>query len=111
MRSWTIGRKTVALMTSNHLPGDMAAMGQPRFSESNYEGIGFGLGVSVTIDPARAQILGSAGEYAWGGAASTAFWSDPSEEQTVIFMTQLMPSATFNFRGQLKNLVYGSIID
>ena len=72
-----LGRKTVELMTMNHLSGDMADMGMPRFSESTYYGIGFGLGFSVTLDPAKAQILGSPGEYAWGGAASTAFWIDP----------------------------------
>ena len=49
--------------------GDMADMGQPRFSESTYLGIGFGLGFSVMLDPAKAQILGTPGEYAWGGAA------------------------------------------
>ena len=69
-----LGRKTVELMTRNHLDGDMADMGQPRFSESTYTGIGFGLGFSVMLDPARAQILGTPGEYAWGGAAS---WSIP----------------------------------
>jgi CubicO group peptidase (beta-lactamase class C family) len=106
-----LGRKTVELMTSNHLPGDMAAMGQPRFLESNSEGIGFGLGVSVTLDPARAQILGSAGEYAWGGAASTAFWSDPSEQLIVIFMTQLMPSSTWPVRRELRVLSYQAIVD
>jgi CubicO group peptidase (beta-lactamase class C family) len=106
-----LGRKTVELMTSNHLPSDMAAMGQPRFSESNYEGIGFGLGVSVTIDPARAQILGSAGEYAWGGAASTAFWCDPKEELIVIFLTQLMPSSAYPIRRELRVLSYQAIID
>ncbi len=82
-----LGRKTVALMTANHLAGDLAAMGQPRFSESSYAGIGFGLGFSVTLDPARAQILGTPGEYAWGGAASTAFWIDPAEELIAILMT------------------------
>ena len=81
------------------------------FSETTYEGVGFGLGFSVTLDPARAQVVGSAGEYAWGGAASTAFWIDPSEELVVIFMTQFMPSNTFNFRAQLKSLIYPAIID
>ena len=61
----------------NHLKGDMADMGMPRFSESTYHGTGFGLGFSVTLDPAKAHILGTPGEYAWGGAASTAFWCDP----------------------------------
>ena len=106
-----LGRKTVELMTSNHLRGDMAAMGQPRFSESNYEGIGFGLGFSVTLDPARAQILGSPGEYAWGGAASTAFWIDPVEDMAVILLTQLLPSSTYPIRRELRVLTYQAITD
>ncbi|WP_159348630.1 serine hydrolase domain-containing protein [Roseomonas harenae] len=106
-----LGRKTVELMTTNHLRGDMAAMGQPRFSESSYEGVGFGLGFSVMLDPARAQIVGTLGEYAWGGAASTAFWIDPAEELAVILMTQLTPSSTYPIRRELRSLTYGAIID
>jgi CubicO group peptidase (beta-lactamase class C family) len=106
-----LGRKTVELMTMNHLPGDMAAMGQPRFSESPYTGIGFGLGFSVMLDPSRAQILGTAGEYAWGGAASTAFWIDPAEELAVVLLTQLMPSSTYPIRRELRVLTYQAIID
>jgi len=106
-----LGRKTVELMTSNHLRGDMAAMGQPRFSESSYEGVGFGLGFSVMLDPARAQVLGTAGEYAWGGAASTAFWIDPAEEMSVVLLTQLTPSSTYPIRRELRVLTYQAIID
>jgi CubicO group peptidase (beta-lactamase class C family) len=106
-----LGRKTVELMMSNHLRGDMAAMGQPRFSESTYEGVGFGLGFSVMLDPARAQILGTPGECAWGGAASTAFWVDPAEELAVILLTQLMPSSTYPLRRELRVLTYQAIID
>ncbi len=106
-----LGRKTVELMTSNHLRGDMADMGQARFSESSYYGIGFGLGFSVMLDPAKAQILGSAGEYAWGGAASTAFWIDPAEEMAVILLTQLMPSSTYPIRRELRVLSYQAITD
>ena len=106
-----LGRKTVELMSSNHLRGDMAEMGQPRFSESSYYGIGFGLGFSVTLDPAKAQILGSAGEYAWGGAASTAFWIDPVEDMAVIMLTQLMPSSTYPIRRELRVLTYGAVVD
>ena len=105
-----LGRKTVALMTSNHLRGDMAAMGQPRFSESSYAGIGFGLGFSDTLDSAQAQIPGSAGEYAWGGAASTAFWIDPVEDMAVIMLTQLMPSSTYPIRRELRVLTYQAVI-
>jgi len=106
-----LGRKTVEYMTVNHLPGDMAAMGQPRFSESSYEGIGFGLGFSVMLDPARAQIVGSPGEFAWGGAASTAFWVDPQEDMIVILLTQLMPSSTWPIRKELRVLSYQAIVD
>jgi len=108
-----LGRKTVELMTANHMPenGDLASMGVPVFSETTYSGIGFGLGVSVMLDPAKAQILGSPGEYAWGGAASTAFWVDPVEEQIVIFLTQLMPSSTYPIRRELRVLTYGAIVD
>jgi CubicO group peptidase (beta-lactamase class C family) len=106
-----LGRKTVEFMTTNHLPGDMAAMGQPRFSESSYFGIGFGLGFSVMLDPAKAQILGTPGEYAWGGAASTAFWIDPAEDMIVMLMTQLFPSSTYPIRRELRVLSYQAVID
>lgn len=108
-----LGRKTIELMTANHLPGggDLIEHSVGMFGEVAFEGTGFGLGFSVNAGPPKSAQLGSAGEYAWGGAASTLFWIDPSEELIVVFMTQLMPSRTFDFRGQLKNLVYSSILD
>lgn len=108
-----LGRKTVEYMTTNHLPGnrDLAAMGQPTFSETSYDGIGFGLGFSVVLDPAAANVLDSPGEYAWGGAASTYFFIDPVEELIVVFMTQLLPSSSYPVRRQLKALVYQAIVD
>lgn len=108
-----LGRKTVEYMTRNHMPGncDLAAMGQPVFSETPYEGIGFGLGFSVVVDPAAANVLDSPGEFAWGGAASTYFWIDPTEELIVIFMTQLLPSSSYPIRRQLKTLVYQALVD
>ena len=106
-----LGRKTVELMTMNHLKGDMADMGMPRFSESTYYGVGFGLGFSVMIDPAKAHILGSPGEFAWGGAASTAFWCDPAEDMAVVLLTQLMPSSTYPIRRELRVLTYQAIVD
>lgn len=106
-----LGRKTVELMTSNHLGGDMAAMGMPRFSESKYDGVGFGLGFSVMLDPARAEILGTPGEYAWGGAASTAFWIDPVENMAVVLLAQLTPSSTYPIRRELRVLTYAAIVD
>jgi CubicO group peptidase (beta-lactamase class C family) len=109
-----LGRKTIELMTLNHLPGgrDLGALALGGgFSETRYEGVGFGLGFSVNLDLARSQLIGSVGEYAWGGAASTVFWIDPSEDLIVIFLTQFLPSTTFNFRGQLKTLIYPALID
>jgi len=106
-----LGRKTVELMTSNHLGGDMASMGMPRFSESKYDGIGFGLGFSVMLDPAKAEIVGTPGEYAWGGAASTAFWIDPKEEMAVVLLTQMTPSSTYPVRRELRVLTYASVVD
>ena len=106
-----IGPKTLELMASNHLPNgdDLTQWARGTFSETNNEGYGFGLGFSVNLGPGRTSSAGSAGEIAWGGAASTIFWVDPAEDLAVILMTQFMPSGTFNFRGQMKALVYPAI--
>ena len=108
-----LGPRTIDLMTANHLPDgqDLTAMARASFSETTNDGVGFGLGFATVLDPVRSGGIGSPGEYYWGGAASTIFWNDPGEDLTVIFMTQLQPSGTFNFRGQLKSLVYSAIID
>ena len=109
-----LGPRTVQYMTKNHLPGgvDLASIAtESSFSETRYEGMGFGLGFHVVLDPVRSQVPGSVGEYGWGGMASTAFWIDPAEELTVVFMTQLVPSSALNVRAELKSIVYGSIID
>ncbi|MDM8542972.1 serine hydrolase domain-containing protein [Desulfococcaceae bacterium HSG9] len=105
-----LGRKTIEYMTCNHLPGDLAAMGQPTFNETTLDGIGFGLGFSVMINPAKARVIGTPGEYAWGGMASTAFWIDPVEDMTVIFLTQLKPSSTYPIRRELRVLTYQALI-
>ncbi|HVA80433.1 MAG TPA: hypothetical protein VNF29_05870, partial [Candidatus Binataceae bacterium] len=70
----------------------------------------FGLGFAMTLGQVATGALG-AGDYYWGGAASTIFWVDPGEDLVVIFMTQLMPSGAFNFRGQLRNIIYSAIVD
>ena len=108
-----LSRKTIELMTKNHLPGDvdLTEMAQGTFAETPYEGVGFGLGFSVNLGPARTGAAGSPGEFAWGGAASTAFWIDPVEDLVVIFLTQLMPSRVYDFRAQLRAITYGSITD
>jgi len=109
-----LGRKTVELMSANHLPGggelrDFAHPGG--YGEVGFDGSGFGLTVAVGLGPTRTQSVGSVGEYMWGGLASTIFWIDPAEAMIVIFMTQLIPSGTFNFRGQLHALVHAAIHD
>ena len=106
-----LGRKTVNLMMQNHLPGDMASMGQATFSEMPMAGIGFGLGGAILLDPARSRIFGSAGEFAWGGMASTTFWIDREEEISVVFMTQLIPSSSYPIRQELRILVYQALVD
>lgn len=103
--------KTVEVMTSNALPGDLASMGRKVFAEVPFDGIGFGLGVAVMLDPARAMTLGTAGDYGWGGKASTVFWIDPRLELTVIFNTQLSPSSSYPNRKELRALVYSSLLD
>jgi CubicO group peptidase (beta-lactamase class C family) len=109
-----LGRKTVELMSMNHLAGngqlrDVAVPGA--YGETGFDGVGFGLTMAVSLGPVESQTIGSPGDYYWGGAASTIFWIDPVEDLTVVFMTQLMPSGTFNFRGQLKTLIYPAIVD
>jgi CubicO group peptidase (beta-lactamase class C family) len=108
-----LGRKTVEYMTSNHLPGggDLARMGQKVFSEISYDGIGFGLGFSVMLDPARAGVVGTPGEHGWGGAASTMFFVDRKEEIAGLVLAQLMPSSTYPIRREFKALVYQALVD
>ncbi len=107
-----IGPRTLRLMRRNHLAndGDLASLAIGGFSETANEGVGFGLGFAVTKDEVATGALG-AGDFYWGGAASTIFWIDPIEDMSVVFLTQFMPSGTFNFRGQLKNIIYSSMVD
>ncbi len=107
-----LGPRTLELMTRNHLPGgkDLTQLALGAFSETAYGGVGFWLGFATTLDEVQAGSMG-AGDFYWGGAASTIFWVDPVEDLVAIFMTQLVPSYTFNFRGQLKSIIYSSIVD
>jgi len=108
-----LGPRTVDYMTANHLPGgaDLEQFGRPLFAETSYDGIGFGLGFSVVVDPAANKVMRSPGEFAWGGAASTAFWVDPVEEIVAVFLTQLLPSSTHPIRTELLQLVHQSLVD
>ncbi len=103
---------TVKLLASNHLPGnvDLEVFGRPLFAETPFPGTGFGLGVSVTINPTDTKNAGSIGDFGWGGAASTWSLNDPVEDLTLTFMTQLLPSSTHPIRSQLKQAVYQAIV-
>jgi CubicO group peptidase (beta-lactamase class C family) len=105
--------KTIRLMASNHLPGDkdLTEVSRSLFSESTNAGVGFGLGFAVVFDPPKTLIPCSKGEFYWGGAASTAFWIDPMEEVTAVFMTQLLPSSTYPIRRELRTLVYSALME
>ena len=107
-----LGPRTLQLMTLNHLPGgkDLASMANGP-SETAREGIGFGLGFATLVDPAVAQIIGTPGEYYWGGAASTAFFVNPKEELVMLFLTQLRPSSTYPIRRELRATIYSAIVD
>ena len=107
-----IGRKTLELMTVNHLPNnqDLTEMSESAFSETPYAGVGFGLGFSVMLDPAKSQTTSDIGEYGWGGAASTVFMINPKEDMFIIFLTQLLPSSTYQVRRELRSLVYSSLM-
>lgn len=106
-----IAPKTLDLMTANHLPGgaDLTQMSDSLFSEASNAGTGFGLGFAVVTDPARTLMPASKGEFYWGGAYSTAFFVDPLERITMVFMTQLYPSSTYPIRRQLKTLIYSAL--
>ncbi|MGZ5713666.1 MAG: serine hydrolase domain-containing protein [Caldimonas sp.] len=108
-----LGPKTLQLMRANHLPGrrDLADLSVSMFSEAIYQGVGFGLGFAMTTDPARTGIAGSPGEYWWGGMASTAFWVDPVEDVSVVFLTQLIPSSSYPIRRELRTMVNAAIVE
>jgi len=107
-----LGPRTLQLMTLNHLPGgkDLATMAQSA-AETQREGQGFGLGFAVLLDPTVAQIIGTPGEFYWGGAASTAFFVNPNEDLIMLFLTQLRPSSTYPIRRELRATIYSALIE
>jgi CubicO group peptidase (beta-lactamase class C family) len=106
-----LGPKTVDFMMRNHLPGDIASMGPQSFAEQPMEGMGFGLGGSVILNPGRVRVPGSVGDFSWGGMASTYFWIDQDNDLTAVFFTQLSPSSSYPSRAELKALVLAAMID
>jgi CubicO group peptidase (beta-lactamase class C family) len=108
-----LSRRTLDLMTLNHLPGgvDLQEFAVDTYAETGFAGVGFGLGFSVIIDQAKNKNVISEGAFAWGGAASTAFWVDPVEDLAVSFFTQVLPSGTYPIRRELHRLVYQALVD
>jgi CubicO group peptidase (beta-lactamase class C family) len=102
-----IGRKTLELMHSNHIPAELLPyelLGMPS------PGMGFGLGSRVMLDVAQTAGPGSVGEYGWAGAAKTYFWVDPAEDLVGLFMSQYMTGMLLPER-DLRSLVYQAIDD
>jgi CubicO group peptidase (beta-lactamase class C family) len=108
-----LGNRTVGDMAPHPQPGgaDLEAYGRRLFAETTFDGVGYGLGFAVLLDPVANKVLSTPGELAWGGAASTFFWVDPAERLTAIFLTQLMPSSTYPLRSELRQLVYQALVD
>ena len=102
-----IGRKTLEYMTLNHVNPSLFPIG---IGLNVMNGKGFGLGFEVVLDPAKAAVIGSVGNYGWGGAAATNFWVDPQEELTGIIMTQLMHNA-LPFQSDFRATVYQALVD
>ncbi len=101
-----LGPKTVELMATNHLPPPALASGAASFLG---RGTGYGLGVSVLMDPAARGNVGSAGEFGWSGAASTHVLIDPKEDLVAIYCTQLL-GGDFAIRAEFATLLYQSIV-
>ena len=95
-----LSRKTVESMVSDHL-GDIPFRG----------GQGFGLGFSITHDPAASGLPGSVGEFAWAGAYHSVYWADPKEEMVVVYLTQIIPAINLDDQQKVRSLVYQAIVD
>jgi CubicO group peptidase (beta-lactamase class C family) len=107
-----LSSRTLRYMTRNHLPGGktLGDLSTGGFAETTFDGVGFGLGFAVLLDPAVARVMGTEGLYYWGGAASTTFWVDPAEDLTAMLFTQLMPSSLHPLRPQLRQMVYSALV-
>jgi CubicO group peptidase (beta-lactamase class C family) len=103
-----LGRKTVELMTINHLPDELIPI---QVQPHTLHGCGFGLGFRVLVNLAQAGRLGSEGEFGWGGGASTSFFIDPKEQLIGLLLTQLVPSRYYPIRNEFKVLVYQALVD
>jgi CubicO group peptidase (beta-lactamase class C family) len=100
-----LGRKTVELMSQNHLPANI-----PSIAANGPPATGYGLGVSVTIDTAALGRPGSVGSFGWGGAATTTFSVNPEEDMAIVIMGQVMPNDS-DLLQKVETLVYQALVD
>lgn len=105
-----ISQRTLRFMKTNHLGAQISDMGPSSFAEQPMHGMGFGIGGAVVLDPGRSGVPSHAGDFSWGGMASTFFWIDPVAEMEVVFFTQLAPSSSYSSRAELKALVHGAMV-
>jgi CubicO group peptidase (beta-lactamase class C family) len=98
-----LGRKTVELMTSNHLASNIAVG-----SDLLPPGYGFGLGFAVRTEQGLNSGAGSVGQYFWGGIAGTTFFVDPREEFFALSLIQA-PAQREYYRMLFRNLVYAAL--
>ncbi len=104
--------RTVEFMTMNHLPASISSGGSgetPGLGGQALNGFGFGLGFGLVTDVPASGVMGSVGEFSWGGAAGTIFWVDPVEDFVVVAMIQLMGSP-WPLRSDLKVAVNQAIV-
>lgn len=102
-----LSRKTLAWMTSNHIPREF----MPLWLDPHLRNFGFGLGFRVTTSLGEARVLTSVGEYGWGGAAQTHFWIDPAEEFIGLMMSQHRSAKKDSITEHFQNLAYQAIVD
>ncbi len=106
-----LSRKTVGLMTMNHLPPELLPFAVAPDTRWILDGYGYGLGVEVLMNVAQSEVVGTEGSYGWGGYATTHFWVDPREELIGLVRAQFGPALYYPIYDQFKVLTYQAIVD
>ncbi|MBE0623892.1 MAG: beta-lactamase family protein [Burkholderiales bacterium] len=110
-----LSRKSVELMTCDHLPPGVgfSADTRPRFEESSPMpefGQGFGLGFCVRKEQGRNPVPGSVGDFYWSGVHGSYFWVDP-QEQLICVLMLYAPELRRHYRAMMRQLVYQALED